>query len=299
MGQVLDQEGRSLDAENSMRRGITILRKELESAREGPDAEDTGEATKEAFQEALCSALCSLAELLMGVAVERADEADDEAAAAAPALEEADSLLQEARNLWPSSPEPLQALASLRQVQGNNDEAMVLLQESMSKWYRNTEDVEKQDLEDEDSKGGPSTMDQMGDSAEDMELSTTANNGIGSSIRSSDIQEETRLPSYEFRFETAKLLLELDETTSTAVNVLEELLEENDGVPDVWLLLAVAHRAGGELDEAAEAARKGTSVAKKLGLPSGHEVAAALEELGTELESLGIGDSAPDDKAQA
>ena len=47
--------------------------------------------------------------------------------------------------------------------------------------------------------------------------------------------------SFEFRFETAKLLLELDTSTDEAIDVLEELLEERDDVVDVWHLLALAN----------------------------------------------------------
>ena len=48
------------------------------------------------------------------------------------------------------------------------------------------------------------------------------------------------------RFESAKLLLELDETVNTAVDILESLLEENDSVPDVYQLLAMCLFGGGE-----------------------------------------------------
>ena len=51
------------------------------------------------------------------------------------------------------------------------------------------------------------------------------------------------------RFESAKLLLELDETVNTAVEILESLLEENDSVPDVYQLLAMCLFGGGEHQE--------------------------------------------------
>ena len=70
------------------------------------------------------------------------------------------------------------------------------------------------------------------------------------------------VPSFEFRFETAKLLVDLDDSTATAVRVLEGLLEECDDRPQVWFLLALAHhgacafeRARGCLTEAEEVRR--------------------------------------------
>jgi kinesin family protein 5 len=103
-----------------------------------------------------------------------------------------------------------------------------------------------------------------------------------------DEDDEPSLPSYEFRFEAAKLLIELEETMETAADVLEGLLQENDTVPDVWLLLAVAYRSGGELEAAADAAKEGASTARKLGYPTDHEVVAALSELEAELGKLVI-----------
>jgi hypothetical protein len=68
------------------------------------------------------------------------------------------------------------------------------------------------------------------------------------------VDVDADLPSYEFRFECAKLLLELDDTTDAAVGVLERLVAEDDSVPDAWHLLGLAYYAGGELDAADEAA---------------------------------------------
>jgi len=39
-----------------------------------------------------------------------------------------------------------------------------------------------------------------------------------------DMQEDLATPSFEFRFECAKLLIELDETTESAVHVSSPLL---------------------------------------------------------------------------
>jgi hypothetical protein len=40
------------------------------------------------------------------------------------------------------------------------------------------------------------------------------------------------LPSFEFRFEAAKLLLDVDATTDTAIRILIHLMQENDTVVD-------------------------------------------------------------------
>jgi hypothetical protein len=45
----------------------------------------------------------------------------------------------------------------------------------------------------------------------------------------SDVNE---LPSFEFRFEAAKLLLDVDTATDTAIRILIHLLQENDTVID-------------------------------------------------------------------
>lgn len=207
--------------------------------------------------ENLSSALCSLAELLMGVLHEAVDEAEDiNAILCSAGMQECEALLIEARQLWSSSPEPLQAMCSLRILQCREEEALELLKTSLGLWHR-TSAADEEAAEEEEEGKGPFALPCTG---------------------------HENLPSYEFRFETAKLLLELDETTSVATEVLVELLEENDSVPDVWLLLAVAYRAGGELECAAEASVNGVKVARLQGLPENHEVVAALDELARELD---------------
>ena len=91
----------------------------------------------------------------------------------------------------------LQVLASLRVEQQKPEEALQHLRASMQLWYPSLQkmmadsDLDSQDSEEEDEK--------------DM----------------SEPEKETdaQLPSFEFRFETAKLLIELDETTEHAVQV--------------------------------------------------------------------------------
>jgi hypothetical protein len=262
-----------------MRRGIEILRKELGEMNDnhqghpeiagnaGDEAAEELAEDREHLREALSSALCSLAELLMGAAAEAADDAEDEdgaaaALAASPALVECESLLGEARELWHLSPEPLQALCSLRRLQGREEDALLMLRQSLALWYRPSHDGEGENP-------APTGNEQKNQQQAPM-----------------DEDDEPSLPSYEFRFEAAKLLIELEETMETAADVLEGLLQENDTVPDVWLLLAVAYRAGGELEAAADAAKEGATTARKLGYPTDHEVVAALSELEAELGKL-------------
>lgn len=236
LGQVLDACGRTKEAEAAMRQGVGILR--------GYSTDDQAEF--------LTSALCSLAELLMGLIHDDEDDMDEEeedgwSTRQTELMAEVESLLHEALSFCSGqSPEPLQAMSSLRVLQEREEEALSILLESLQLWWNTGKDNNEEDEEEDDEQG--------------------------------------RIPSYEFRFETAKLLLELDSTTETAAEILEELLEENNSVPDVWLLLAVAYRAGGELESAAEAAAQGAKIARQHGFSEqDHEVVYALEELEQEL----------------
>ena len=68
--------------------------------------------------------------------------------------------------------------------------------------------------------------------------------------------------SFEFRFETA-VLLEIDTSAALAIEILEELLEERDGIVDVWYLLAYAHYGANELDDSLEIIEIGEKLAAK------------------------------------
>lgn len=245
LGQVLDACGRAREAEAAMRAGVEILRNEN-------DAENSN-------GEFLTSALCSLAELLMGLIHDDDDMMDAcyASESALPELAEVEALLEQAMTSSNGkSPEPLQAMCGLRVLQGREEEALGLLKASLKLWWE-----EKNNEGEEQNNEGEEQNSEENDENDDA------------------------LPSYEFRFETAKLLLELDTTTDTAAEILEELLEENDMVPDVWLLLAVAYRAGGEMASAREAATNGVKVARAVGeRPEDNEVVFALEELVKEFE---------------
>lgn len=63
-------------------------------------------------------------------------------------------LLQQARSVDASSPEPLQALASLRYEQGAADEALQLLRQSMSLWFKAHGSGEEESDSEDDGGGG-------------------------------------------------------------------------------------------------------------------------------------------------
>ena len=86
----------------------------------------------------------------------------------------------------------MQVLASLRVEQQKPEEALQHLRTSMQKWF-------------------PSLQSMMADSDDSNEEEDATDEA--------DDEVIAPLPSFEFRFETAKLLIELDETTEAAVQV--------------------------------------------------------------------------------
>lgn len=64
--------------------------------------------------------------------------------------EAAEALLQRARGVDPQSPEPLQALASLQYEQGNAEQALQLLKQSMALWFKPQGQSEDEDDGDDD-----------------------------------------------------------------------------------------------------------------------------------------------------
>jgi hypothetical protein len=86
-------------------------------------------------------------------------------------------------------------LASLKVEQQKPDEALQHLRESMQKWF-------------------PSLQRMLADSDSDKDEEEEEKD-----MEEDDQDLDAQLPSFEFRFETAKLLIELDETTEKAVLV--------------------------------------------------------------------------------
>ena len=86
----------------------------------------------------------------------------------------------------------LQVLASLRNEQGRAEEALEAVKRSVAMWLPPEGADEHDDL----------------------------------------VRDTDELPSFEFRFEAAKLLLDVDTATDTAIRILIHLLQENDTVVD-------------------------------------------------------------------
>ncbi|PNW86960.1 hypothetical protein CHLRE_02g103050v5 [Chlamydomonas reinhardtii] len=268
LGQLLEAPE---DALAATRKGVQVLQAQHAAAQ----AASSEEAP--ALSRALSGAMCSLSEMLIAGAQERAvsaaaergcDAAAIEAAskeAVASVAEEAEHLLSLASTADPDSPEPGQALAALRYQQGRAADALEALRRSMSLWYTPT----SKDEEGEEGEGGMAAAkggedEAMEDADEDSE---------------DDSDEEDDGPSYEFRIESAKLLLELEDTTATAIDVLEGLIEEDDRVPDAWHLLALAYYSGHQYVEAAEVLAKGQALLAKLGAGPEDEITQEFAEL--------------------
>ncbi|DBA84199.1 TPA: hypothetical protein ACH3X2_006267 [Trebouxia sp. C0005] len=254
---ILDAYGAFLAEAGPQRDGITILQ---EAVRQQPnegfekymylgqllDGEDAVASIRKGIQilqwqvdtlggdeqeeasEQLSGALCALAERLLG----SGEELDSVAA-------ECQQLLNRAGRIFPDSPEPLQVLASLKVEQQKPDEALQHLRESMQKWFPSLQRMLADSDSERDEEEEEKDMDE-----DDQDL-------------------DAQLPSFEFRFETAKLLIELDETTEKAVLILDSLIEEDDSVPNVWYMLAMCLLGGGQTEAAAEALQHGQKLLRK------------------------------------
>ncbi|PRW32682.1 UPF0661 TPR repeat-containing -like [Chlorella sorokiniana] len=282
LGQLVEDPA---EAESNVRKGVSILRAYLQQhAQEPAPAEGSEEAEEQAMEKehldaTLASCLCALAEALL----HKAQAAGEGALAGVEG--EVESTLNEARGLSPDSPEPLQALASLRQQQGKDEEALQVLRQSMALWFKPAPEESDEEAEEEGGEGKPAA----GGSAKKKKAEAEEED-LGSSDSDDDEMEfdsdDDELPSYEFRFETAKLLLELDESVEAASQVLEGLLDENDQDPNVWLLLAMCCQGGGDEEGALGAVEEGIEVCKRLGLPKEDDTYAGLEALQEGLQTL-------------
>ncbi|KAF8071059.1 SPBC16D10.01c [Scenedesmus sp. PABB004] len=282
LGQLLE----GAEALAATQKGVELLQLDAERAQAG------GGGGSRALHKQLAAALCSLAEQKMGAADDVAEVSAD-----------AEALLQRARTADPESPEPLQALASLRYELGDAEAALALLRQSMALWFTpdpdSDEDEDDGDADGEDGGGDeelPDAADAAADadgelripkkpvtmSEEEEEAADDAGGGGEWETDEGDDgydDDDDGVPSFEFRFECAKMLLELDSTTDAAVQVLEDLVAENDSVADVWHLLGLAYYSGGALEEAEEAASTGAALLAKAGVGEDDDMVAAFVDL--------------------
>lgn len=243
-----------------------------ESMGENEEDEEESPGVPE-LQAQLCAALCSLAEQIMG-------QSDDVEGVAS----EVEGLLGRAQGICSASPEPGQALASLRYEQGRPEEALELLRASMKLWFRprgsdEAEDAAMQEEDDGDVRA------ELGKEAADEELALQP--GTMDEDEDADDEEEqgdAMQPSYEFRFECAKLLIELDDSTEVAIQVVEDLVEEDDSNPHTWHLLGLAYYGGHMFEEAQEIYEKGMQLLKKLKIPEDDEVHDDFADLQSAIE---------------
>jgi len=177
----------------------------------------------------LCGAYCAMAELyLTDLCFELNAEAQCEAA------------LQRALQLDPSSPEPFQLLANLRLVQSRGEEATTYILDAYGR-------IEA---------GCIALASLVGFGIDD---------GLATELNSSEQEAADRLPGFDFRIQTAKLLLECanacvslnnendtnmkdeedigNKCAEAAIQVLGSLMAENDEVIEVWFLIGCAAMA--------------------------------------------------------
>eukprot|EP00798_Chlamydomonas_sp_ICE-L_P014213 gene14213-20183_t len=197
------------------------------------EAVSEAQEAEEELRSELCGGLCALAEMRVQMAHVAAVAAAVAAATApgqdgsdlavsidAHAAGEVEQLLERAKLVSPISPEPDQALASLRNEQGNPDAALEALRRSM------------------------------------------------------------------FRFECAKLLLELDESAKNAIQVLEGLIEEDDSNPATWHLLGLAFYSAELYEEAQAVYEGGMDLLKKLHISPEEDICSEFEDLRSAIEEL-------------
>lgn len=91
------------------------------------------------------------------------------------------------------------------------------------------------------------------------------------------VLDDEEYPSFEFRLVCSRLLVELEQWEA-AKEVLEVLAQENDEIPEVWYLLALAHNASNQLDDSKAALECAIRLARRTG-PQSAELLEAISEL--------------------
>lgn len=126
------------------------------------------------------------------------------------------------------SPEPQQVLASLQYELGDMDGALKLLKQSMSKWWPQVHRSVGMEATDEDqvriaAPDSTSLSQAVDDQSKVQNLAASADAHADQHVKEEPTTahdcSNTPLPSYEFRVECCKLLLELDDSTATVLEV--------------------------------------------------------------------------------
>jgi kinesin family protein 5 len=257
----------------ALRRGVALLEKKADAAGAAAAAaaaaakggEGAAAAAATEASAALAAGLCATAEAVLATAGPDAGGAEVEA------------LFGRAAQLDPSSPEPWQGLASLRVEQGRPGEARAALANATSKWLPNLRAMmaalrvdSDGDEEGEEGEDPAAAAQRVAAAVAEIEARGGAGGGGGEPGPSSTADVEdgdddgaappydpAPLPPFEVRFEAAKLLLELEDSTADAVVVCESLVAEADLSADAWYLLALALAAGGDGPGALDAAAAG------------------------------------------
>lgn len=246
LGQVLGGEA-GLAA---LRRGVALLEADAAGAQTGGDAGDAADAAA-----ALAAGLCATAEAVLATA------GPDEGGS------EVEALFARAAALDPASPEPWAGLASLRVEQGRAEEGRASLARATGGWLPNLRAMmealraEQGSSDDEDEEGEDGAAAAARATAAVAEIESRGGGGCGDDMAADaapssplpPTYDPALLPPFEVRFEAAKLMLELEESTADAVVVCESLVAEADLAADAWYLLALALAAGGDGAGALEA----------------------------------------------
>ncbi|GIL82282.1 hypothetical protein Vretimale_7247 [Volvox reticuliferus] len=283
LGQLLEDPNQAVAA---IRKGVQVLQAQHAAAQAASSSAAAG------LSKVLSGALCSLSEMLLHQSIQQQQEQEGQQtqpcgektpgrSLVQAVAEEVDHLLALASAADPTSPEPGQALASLRYEQGRTAEALEALRRSMELWYTpSNKDEEGSEGGDEGvGRVGPARAAAAAAADEDEEMADASAGDASKDSDDSSEDDEEEGPSYEFRLECAKLLLELDETTTTAIDVLEGLIEEDDRVPDAWHLLALSYYSGHQYSEAAAVLAKGQALLTSLGAGPGDEITGIFADL--------------------
>ena len=242
LGQVLGGE----PGLAALRRGVELLEAAAAGAAADGDAAEAADATS-----TLAAGLCATAEAVLATSGPEAGGAEVEA------------LFARASALDPSSPEPWQGLASLRVEQGRAEEGRAALGRATAGWLPNLRAMmealrAEQGSESDEEEDAAAAAARAAAAVAEIEARGSGEAGpSGGAATPVPAYDPSLLPPFEVRFEAAKLMLELEDSTDDAVVVCESLVAEADLAADAWYLLALALAAGGDGAGALEAAAAG------------------------------------------